>query len=150
MGYQESFVTTTHKKHFDAFIDRIKALGKDYYSYFDCHPYFVVTVKQKIQGVYDKKVKLKQNRKYIYFCGERYLQRRQNRIINVNDRFDKDHQGNEDHIIKTQLDSFFHLEIIFCEDVDCAKIFASSKNPDGEIYSGLNNEYIEVINFESI
>jgi len=147
MGYQESFVTTTNKKNFDAFIDRIKTLGKDYYAYFDCCPCLIVTVKQNIQGMYEKKIMLKQNKKYIYFTGERYLQRSQNRIINLNDPFDTDHQDNEDHIIKTQLASFFQVQIIFCEEVDCAKIFSSSKNNDGEIYAGLNNDFLEAAKF---
>ena len=148
MGYQESFITTTNKKHFDAFIGRVKTLGKDYYAYFSCRPHFVVTVKQNIQGTYEKKIKLKQNKKYIYFSGERYLQRRPNRIINVNDPFDEDHQDNEDLITKTQLDSLsFNLKILFCEEVDCAKIFSSPKNKKGEIYAGLNNDFLEVTKF---
>ena len=131
MGYQESFVTTTNKKHFDALVERVKNIGKEYYTGFNCLPSFIITVKQNIHGLYDNKIKLKKNKKYIYFTGERHLLRSPSNLLNLN---------NTDTMP-------FNMEKIDSEEIDGSKIFDTSKNPDGEIYPGLNNEYLEVITF---
>ena len=132
MGYQESFITTTNKKYFNAFIGRIKANGKEYYGKNSVHPSFIVSVKENIINDYTKKIYLKKNKKYVYFAGERHLQRSTVGILNISD----------------DSDIIFRLDIIFSEEVNCAKIFDTNKNDDGEIYHGLCNKWIEVKKFE--
>ena len=132
MGYQESFITTTNKNNFDDFIDRIKAIGEGYYINNGCQPSFIVTIKQNVHGVYEKRIKLKQNNKYVYFTGERHLQRSPYTILNIGD-----------------LDPLpFNLDIIFCEDIGGSVIFDASKKKQGAVYSGLNNEFVEVVDFK--
>ena len=41
----------------------------------------------------------------------------------------------------------FNMERIDCEEIDGSKIFDTSKKPDGEIYAGLNNDFLEAADF---
>ena len=131
MGYQESFVTTTNKKYFGDLIDKIKANGKEYYEGNSVRPSFIVSVKENICGDYEKKVLLKKSKKYVYFTGERHLQRSSDGILNV--------FGNDDTVL--------NLDIAFAEEVDCAKIFDTNKKDDGAIYAGLSNKWVDVEKF---
>ena len=58
-----------------------------------------------------KRIMLKKNKKYVYFTGDRHLQRSANNVLDIAD--------NEATVL--------NLDIIFCEDVDCAKIFDTNK-----------------------
>ena len=130
MGYQESFITTSNKKNFNDFIDRIKAIGKDYYDNNLVCPVHIVNIKENIYGEYTKKIVLKKNKKYIYFVGERHLQRNAGMILNMSNT------------------NYYTLEIIFSEEVDCTKIFNTEKHEDGTIYNGLSNKWLDVKDFE--
>jgi len=147
MGYQESFITTSNKKYFNNFIKRIKIIGKEFYIQHNVYPTHIINIKENIYGIYEEKILLKKNKSYIYFCGERFLQRRSNRILNVMDKNDKDFCI-EDDVTNTSLETNpFALEIIFAEEIDCAKIFDTRKSKNGVIYKGLNNKWLEVLEF---
>ena len=155
MGYQESFITTKNKKNFNNYVSRVKYLGYEYYDYYSAYPCLVVYVKQNIYHEYSDKIALKKNKSYLYFCGERYLQRDINRILNIDD-YSKNTVWNKDKKFKkkripnpkNQADYPFHLDIIFSEEIDVAKILDTTKNKIGAIYPGLDNEYIMVNEFE--
>jgi hypothetical protein len=159
MGYQESFVTTTNKKYFNDFILRLQYLGFEYYNHYGTFPVHIVKVKENIYGediVFDntvfeqgaKKIKLKKNTNYIFFTGERFLQGRPNRILNITEKADEN-WINENAFREKRLDLYpFMLKSVFAEEINGAKIFDTKENEDGIIYSGLNNEFITVTDFE--
>ena len=147
MGYQESFVTSCNKKFFDDLVTRIKTIGFEYYEYHGCCPWFIVNVKKDIIGIHNKKIKLKKNKKYIYFTGERALQRRENRLLNIQDIYDEQWNSDDD-VTKTALTEYpFDIQIIYVEEIDGEKMFHISKTARTRIFTGLNNEYIEVKDF---
>ena len=132
MGYQESFVTTTNKKYFNDFLDRIKKLGWVFYDAHLTYPTYIVNVKENVYGEFTKKrIMLKKNKKYVYFTGDRHLQRSANNILDVPD---------DDETI-------LNLDIVFSEEVDCAKIFDTNKKDDSAIYAGLSNKWVDVEKF---
>ena len=130
MGYQESFITTSNKKHFNDFIDRIKAIGKDYYEQNSTYPAHIVSIKENICSEFTNKPVLKKGKKYVYFVGERHLQRNAGMILNM---------PNTD---------CYTLKIVFSEEVDCTKIFDTGKHEDGTIYNGLSNKWLDAKKFE--
>lgn len=67
MGYQESYVTTKSKKDFPGLCEYIKTIGKDFYKAYGTMPVEIIT--------------LDNGRQYIYFVGERYLQRSKARLL---------------------------------------------------------------------
>jgi len=86
MGYQESFVTTTNKKYFNDFLDRIKKLGWGFYDAHLTYPTYIVNVKENVYGEFTKKrIMLKKNKKYVYFTGDRHLQRSANNVLDIAD-----------------------------------------------------------------
>ena len=159
MGYQESFITPTCKKNFIKFKKRIKELGTEYYNYYHAFPRYVVYVKKNIYGQKieldniviandSKKIILHSNTSYVYFTGERFLQSRANRIINVKDKYDENWTGKNDFTKKRLENCPFSLKAIFSEEIDCSKIFDNAKHKDGIIYCGLDNEWINVTEFK--
>jgi hypothetical protein len=147
VGYQESFITTTNKRNFNKFIERIKTVGKEFYEYHDTHPAFIVHIKKDISGTYNESVVLKKDKKYIYFCGERFLQKSPSRILNIQDKDDPDFTIEND-ITNTNLEKIpFGLKNVYVEEINTVQIFDTTKNIDGAIYSGLNNQWMEVKDF---
>ena len=152
MGYQESFVTTRDKNHFYRFLSRIRELGKEYYDYYGAKPVFIVTVKKDVLGVecpldlddmstddISGIIKLRAGEKYVYFTGERYLQRSPFKLVNAMHPADAIWSDE-----KALVELSYTLESVFVEEIDGEQIFASIENPQTAIYDGLNNEWIRV------
>jgi len=146
MGYQESFVTTKAQNHFDDFVMRIRELGREYYDYYGAWPKYIVNVKKNAHGIHNS-AGLKQNEKYVYFTGERFLQRSAYTIINAAHAADSEWNNEKEFSGKRLKKPLFGLRIIFVEEIDGGQIFDTSKNKDGLIYAGLNNDWIEAADF---
>ena len=88
MGYQESYVRMKNKNDFNNLVEVIRRVGKDYYDEGGAYPVEIITLKQSIKG--DLRFMCKPNEKYtfekeekfIYFVGERTLQRSVYNLLN--------------------------------------------------------------------
>lgn len=67
MGYQESYVTAKTKQQFNMIVNRIRALGEEFYTQHGTYPVEIITFNEDLD-VFQK------GQKAIYFTGERYLQ----------------------------------------------------------------------------
>lgn len=67
MGYQESYVTTKNEKDFDKLCDYIKSVGSGVYDTYCAKPVEIITMEN--------------GKKYLYFVGERFMQRNKARIL---------------------------------------------------------------------
>lgn len=67
MGYQESYVTTKNEKDFDKLCDYIKSVGSGVYDTYSAKPVEIITMEN--------------GKKYLYFVGERFMQRNKARIL---------------------------------------------------------------------
>lgn len=113
MGYQESYVRINDKNKFDSLVNIIRGIGKDYYEENMAEPVEIITLNKPIKG--DLSYMCRPNEKYsfpigekfIYFVGERYLQRSVSNLLNYSDI-----EG---------------VEIYFCECFPSDKIFRKNK-----------------------
>lgn len=87
MGYQESYVRMKNKDDFSKLIDVIRKIGKNYYEESGAYPVEIITLKKSIQGNLEcmcepnKEYKFNNGEKFVYFVGERYLQRNSNNLL---------------------------------------------------------------------
>ncbi|MFT8349237.1 hypothetical protein [Clostridium saccharoperbutylacetonicum] len=88
MGYQESYVRVKNKDDFNKLIEVIRKIGKNYYQEGGAYPVEIITLKQPIQGNLEymckpnSEYKFEKDEKFIYFVGERNLQRSIQNLLN--------------------------------------------------------------------
>lgn len=118
MGYQESYVRMKDRNKFDDLVNLIRQVGRDYYEENGAEPVEIITLNKAIQGDLSymcrpyEKYNFPVGEKFIYFVGERYLQRSVDRLL-------------EDINIEG-------VEIYFTECFPSDKIFEGNK---GNIYA---------------
>jgi hypothetical protein len=88
MGYQESYVRVANKKNFDKLVNIIRKVGREYYEENGCSPVEIITLNISVKGSLEwmcmpnKKYNFPKGEKFVYFAGERYLQRNVANILN--------------------------------------------------------------------
>ncbi|WP_315069241.1 hypothetical protein [uncultured Clostridium sp.] len=88
MGYQESYVRMNNLSDFDKLVEVIREVGEDYYKGHATYPVEVITLKQAITGDLQYMCKtneeyhFEEGEKFIYFTGERHLQRNPCNLLN--------------------------------------------------------------------
>lgn len=88
MGYQESYVRIKDKNKFDKLVNIIREIGKEYYEENMAEPVEIITLNKAIEGDLDymcrpeERYYFPKGEKFIYFVGERYLQRSVELLLN--------------------------------------------------------------------
>lgn len=67
MGYQESYVTSNNKEHFERLLKKIQSMGEEYYDSYGTWPVEIITFLKEHDN-------FRKGQQAIYFVGERYLQ----------------------------------------------------------------------------
>ncbi|MDD7378261.1 MAG: hypothetical protein SO445_03895 [Lachnospiraceae bacterium] len=112
MGYQESYVTTHSEKDFSGLCEYIKSIGKDVYAKYGAMPVEIIT--------------LKNGRKYLYFVGDRYLQRNKARILGY---ISDDNNFNSESRKLNMWKWLDKILIIFTEDINPEGIWEDAGKP---------------------
>lgn len=90
MGYQEIYVRIKDRSKFDNLVDLIRGIGKEYYEENGAEPVEIITLNKAIKGDLSymcrpyEKYNFPIGEKFIYFTGERYLQRSVSTLLNDN------------------------------------------------------------------
>lgn len=88
MGYQEIYVRIKDRSKFDNLVDLIRGIGKEYYEENGAEPVEIITLNKAIKGDLSymcrpyEKYNFPIGEKFIYFTGERYLQRSVSTLLN--------------------------------------------------------------------
>jgi hypothetical protein len=88
MGYQESYVRMKDRDKFNALVNLIRQIGQEYYEENGVEPVEIITLNKSIKGDLSymckpyEKYSFPVGEKFIYFVGERYLQRSVGRLLN--------------------------------------------------------------------
>lgn len=90
MGHQESYVRMKNRSDFNNLVEVIRIIGKDYYEKHGAYPVEIITLNKSINGDLEfmckpnEKYKFEKGEKFIYFVGERDLQRNSSNLLNNN------------------------------------------------------------------
>ena len=90
MGHQESYIKIRDINKFDKLVDLIKGIGRDYYEGNMAEPVEIITLNKAIKGDLGfmcrpyEKYSFPKGERFIYFVGDRYLQRSVARLLNEN------------------------------------------------------------------
>lgn len=88
MGHQESFIKIRDINKFDDLVNLIREIGKDYYEENMAEPVEIITLNKAIKGDLGfmcrpyEKYSFPKGERFIYFAGDRYLQRSVERLLN--------------------------------------------------------------------
>jgi hypothetical protein len=88
MGYQESYVTVYNQSDFDKLVSLVNEIGEEYYEKYSCKPVRIITLNQTIKGNLSEmcqpeiEYEFGKGFKFIYFVGERGLQRTIDKLFN--------------------------------------------------------------------
>lgn len=118
MGYQESYVKTEKREAFGRLIEAIKKNAKKYYEDSMAEPVEIITLKRKIEGITfesgcPKKCEFDAGEQFVYFSGDRHLQRSVNTLLDKN--------------------AFPGVEIYFTEDLPSYEMFEKPENYKDEV-----------------
>lgn len=112
MGYQESYVTTKEEKDFDGLCEYIKSVGRDFYESYGAKPVEIITMQN--------------GKKYLYFVGDRFLQRNKARILGF--MSDDDNYNSEERKLK-MWDWLDKISVTFTEDMNPKGIWEDAGTP---------------------
>lgn len=112
MGYQESYVTTKNEADFDRLCEYIKSVGSDVYDTYSARPVEIITMEN--------------GRKYLYFVGERFMQRNTARILGY--VADDENYNSEDRKVK-MWEWLDKIIVIFTEEISPIGIWEDAGQP---------------------
>ena len=121
MGYQESYVTSNNKEHFERLLKKIQSMGKEYYDSYRTWPVEIITFLKEHNN-------FRKGQQAIYFVGERYLQREYGGLIGYTDDIFEEFSENE---INNRINEINSYKIIrhYTEDVDPEGIWEDAGAP---------------------
>lgn len=121
MGYQESYVTSNNKEHFERLLKKIQSMRKDYYDSYGAWPVEIITFLKEHDN-------FRKGQQAIYFVGERYPQREYSVLIGYTDEGFENLSENK---IIEQINEINSYKIIrhYTEDVDPSGIWEDAGVP---------------------
>lgn len=121
MGYQESYVTSNNKKHFERLLKKIQSMGEEYYDSYGTWPVEIITFLKEHDN-------FRKGQQAIYFVGERYPQREYGVLIGYADEIFEELSENE---INDRINEINSYKIIrhYTEDVDPEGIWEDAGAP---------------------
>lgn len=121
MGYQESYVTSNNKKHFERLLKKIQSMGEEYYDSYGTWPVEIITFLKEHDN-------FRKGQQAIYFVGERYPQREYGVLIGYANEIFEELSENE---INNKIDEINSYKIIrhYTEDVDPEGIWEDAGVP---------------------
>ena len=122
MGYQESYVTSNNKEHFEKLLKKIQSMGKDYYDEYGTWPVEIITFLKEHTN-------FRKGQQAIYFVGERYLQNELGgRLIGYVDEVFEDLSEDEiDDLIEEEMS--YNIIKHYTEDVNPKGIWEDAGAP---------------------